>query len=76
MAWDSMFSVPIRLVLKYPHIGEYVVWRCFEKINDLGVLHGDIRMANIMLRNDDGRVVVIDFGLATFREKRIRSRLA
>ena len=26
-------------------------------------------MANIMLRNDDGRVVVIDFALATFRKK-------
>ena len=67
MGFDALHS-DSSLALKYPHIGEHAVC-CFEKINDLGVLHGDIRMANIMLQNDSGRVVVIDFALATFRKK-------
>lgn len=67
MGFDVVHS-DSSLALKYPHIGEHAVC-CMEKINELGVLHGDIRMANIMVRNEDGRVVVIDFGLATFRKK-------
>jgi serine/threonine protein kinase len=36
---------------------------CLQKVHDMGVLHGDIKPANIIIRND-GSPVLIDFGAA------------
>ena len=51
----------------YPHIGQAVV-NCLRRIALHGVLHGDIRLQNFIVRND-GRVFVFDFGLAMLREE-------
>jgi hypothetical protein len=48
-----------------PHIGQAAV-SCFERIIPFGVLHGDPRLPNIMLRAD-GQVCLIDFAQASFR---------
>lgn len=56
------------LVHKHKHIGQTSVI-CFERIHSLGVLHGDVRLGNLMVRNSDGRVFLLDFALATLRGK-------
>ena len=56
------------LVRKHKHIGHAAVI-CFERIHSLGVLHGDVRLGNLMVRNSDGRVFLMDFALATLRQK-------
>jgi serine/threonine protein kinase len=42
---------------------------CFERIHSLGVLHGDVRVGNLIVRNSDARVFLFDFALATLRGK-------
>ena len=54
--------------LNNPHIGQAAV-NCYERIISLGVVHGDVRLANIMVRND-GCVFLLDFALAMFRKDR------
>jgi len=49
----------------HPYIGEGAV-DCFDKIIRCGLLHGDIRLANLMI-NNSGRVYLIDFAFASFR---------
>jgi tRNA A-37 threonylcarbamoyl transferase component Bud32 len=56
------------LVHKHKHIGQASVI-CFERIHSLGVLHGDVRLGNLMIRDSDGRVFLLDFALATLRGK-------
>jgi hypothetical protein len=53
------------LATNNPHIGQAAV-NCFERIIPFGVLHGDARLANIMIK-PDGRVCLIDFALGSFR---------
>jgi hypothetical protein len=48
-----------------PHIGQRI-FDLFRKIAELGILHNDVRPANVMVRND-GRVFLIDFAQAIFR---------
>ena len=56
------------IALTHTHICQAAVM-CFEHIIPLGVLHGDVRLANVMVRNSDGRVFLLDFALATLRTK-------
>ena len=56
------------LARTHEHIGQATVV-CFERIHSLGVLHGDVRLGNLMVRNSDGRVFLVDFALATLRGK-------
>jgi tRNA A-37 threonylcarbamoyl transferase component Bud32 len=58
-----------QVAVQYPHIGQAVV-DGFEKINQLGVLHGDVRTENVIIRNCDGRAFVLDFALSAFRRTR------
>ena len=53
------------LAMNNPHIGQAAV-NCLNRIVPLGVLHGDPRLPNIMVRHD-GRVFLLDFALAIFR---------
>ena len=53
--------------ISYPHIGQSVV-NCLRRLALHGVLHGDIRLQNFIIR-DDGRVFIFDFGLSMFREE-------
>jgi serine/threonine protein kinase len=55
-------------VSTHKHIGRAAVM-CFERIHSLGVLHGDVRIGNLMVRNSDGRVFLMDFALAVLRGK-------
>ena len=50
---------------QYPHIAEAAL-ECFNKIVHFGVIHNDVRLANIMV-NNDGRIYLIDFAFALFR---------
>ncbi len=54
------------IALKYPHIGETAV-NCVRQLTLRGVLHGDIRLPNFIVR-EDGRVFIFDFAFARFRE--------
>lgn len=47
------------------HLGQAILLN-FEKLSNLGVLHGDVRLPNIIVQND-GRIFFIDFGLAFVR---------
>ena len=40
------------------------VGRHVAAMHDGGLIHGDLTTSNILVREDDGRVVIIDFGLA------------
>jgi serine/threonine protein kinase len=51
--------------LKCPHVGEAVIL-CLEKIFPFGILHGDVRPANVMVRLD-GHIFLIDFAYAKIR---------
>ena len=42
--------------------------RIIERINSLGVTHGDIRMPNILVREEDKKIFLVDFGMSK-REK-------
>ena len=53
------------LSTEYPHIAEAAL-ECFNKITLFGVIHNDIRLANIMV-NNIGRICLIDFAFALFR---------
>jgi serine/threonine protein kinase len=53
------------LITRNPHIGQIAV-DCLVRTTSFGVLHGDIRLANIMVCNN-GRVYLLDFGFASFR---------
>jgi tRNA A-37 threonylcarbamoyl transferase component Bud32 len=57
------------LAVKHPHIGQTTV-DCFDRIARLGVLHGDIHLGNIVVRQD-GRVFLVDFALAIFRGEEV-----
>ena len=46
------FDVTSPLALTRPQIGQATV-NCYERIISLGVLHGDVRLPNIIVRNDD-----------------------
>ena len=61
------FDVTSPLALTRPQIGQATV-NCYKRIISLGVLHGDVRLPNIIVRND-GRVFLLDFALAMIREK-------
>jgi len=50
---------------RHPYVGQAAV-DCFDTITRCGVLHGDVRLANIMV-SDSGRIYLIDFAFATFR---------
>ena len=52
---------------RFPSIGRSAV-TCFESIVSYGVLHGDVRVANLVVRNSDGRVFLIDFAHAVKRK--------
>ena len=54
------------LALANPHLGESTV-KLFEKIVALGVLHGDVRLANVMVTRN-GQLFLIDFGLAVVHQ--------
>jgi serine/threonine protein kinase len=54
------------LTWTYPTFGSEAV-KCFSQINQSGVIHGDIRLANLLLRLSDGRIFVIDFAHAKFQ---------
>jgi N6-L-threonylcarbamoyladenine synthase/protein kinase Bud32 len=38
--------------------------RMVGKLHSAGIMHGDLTTSNLLLRNSDGRCVLIDFGLA------------
>lgn len=41
-----------------------------SQLSDIGVVHRDLKLDNIVLRNmDDFEPVIIDFGLATFTDE-------
>lgn len=50
-----------------PHIGQRV-FGIFSKVAEMGILHNDVRPANVMVRND-GRVFLLDFAQAILRGK-------
>jgi len=52
-------------LLRHPYIGEAAV-DCFDKITQCGVLHGNVRLANLMM-TDSGRVILLDFAFSLFR---------
>ena len=54
------------MAITFPHIGEAAV-NCIRHLARHGVLHGDIRLPNFIVRGD-GRVFVFDFAFARFRE--------
>jgi len=54
---------------RHPYIGEAAV-DCFDKITQCGVLHGDVRLANVMMKHS-GRVVLLDFAFSLFRLARV-----
>jgi len=62
------FGTESPLVPTLKHIGQAAVL-CFERIHSLGVLHGDVRLGNLMVRNSDRRVFLVDFALATIQGK-------
>jgi tRNA A-37 threonylcarbamoyl transferase component Bud32 len=53
------------LSTQYPYIAE-AAHECFNKIVRFGVIHNDVRLANIMV-NNVGRIYLIDFAFALFR---------
>ena len=53
------------LSIQHPHIAE-AAHECFNKIIHFGVVHNDVRLANIMI-NNVGRIYLIDFAFALFR---------
>jgi serine/threonine protein kinase len=57
----------------HPYIGQAAV-DCFDKITQFGVLHGDVRLANLMI-NISGRVYLIDFAFASFRPAHVVDRM-
>lgn len=44
------------------------IFDCFTKVTELGILHNDVRPANVMIRKD-GRIFLIDFVQAIFRAR-------
>ena len=50
----------------------FIVQYCITKTNVIGklhtsgIIHGDLTTSNMLLRENDGTCVLIDFGLATF----------
>ena len=55
------------IIISHPHIAQSAV-SCAEKIASLGVLHGDIGVANFMVRHEDIQVFILDFAAALIRE--------
>lgn len=53
------------LATEYPHIAEAAL-ECFNKIVRFGVIHNDVRLANMMV-NNVGRIYLIDFAFSCFR---------
>jgi serine/threonine protein kinase len=63
---DELFP-DSKMAITFPHIGETAV-ECVRQLALHGILHGDIRLPNFIVRGD-GRLFVFDFGFAKFREK-------
>jgi len=40
----------------------------FTKLNKIGIIHNDVKENNILCRNEDGRPIIIDFGLSMEKE--------
>ncbi len=40
------------------------IMAALRKVHDSGIIHRDIKPANIMIENNDGRAVLVDFGLS------------
>jgi hypothetical protein len=55
------------IIQRFQSIGRSAI-TCFESIISYGVLHGDVRVANLIVRNPDGRVFLIDFAHAVKRK--------
>ena len=53
------------LSTQHLHIAE-TAHECFNKIIHFGVIHNDVRLANVMV-NNVGRIYLIDFAFALFR---------
>jgi serine/threonine protein kinase len=41
-----------------------ILLESLEKLNKIGIIHNDLKEDNIICRNDDGRPILIDFGLS------------
>ena len=55
------------LALTYPELGLAAI-DCLEKIVPLDVLHGDVRVANFIVRYSDGHVFLVDFAHSILRK--------
>jgi serine/threonine protein kinase len=40
----------------------------FTELNKIGIIHNDVKENNILCRNEDGRPIIIDFGLSMEKE--------
>jgi hypothetical protein len=58
------------IAIDHPQLSQAVV-QCFESIIPLGILHGDVRLANVLIRDSDSQVFLIDFGLAILRKSNV-----
>jgi len=45
-----------------------ILLESLEKLNEIGIIHNDLKEDNIICRNDDGRPILIDFGLSMDNE--------
>jgi serine/threonine protein kinase len=45
-----------------------ILLESLEKLNKIGIIHNDLKEDNIICRNDDGRPILIDFGLSMDNE--------
>jgi serine/threonine protein kinase len=45
-----------------------ILLESLEKLNEIGIIHNDLKEDNIICRNDDGRPILIDFGLSIDNE--------
>ncbi|OJH38790.1 serine/threonine protein kinase [Cystobacter ferrugineus] len=67
--WASRVNPPVRAVLTV----FLKVVMALEDIFELGVLHRDIKASNILIREQDGEPVLIDFGFSAVRGEPTRT---